>query len=547
MKKLFSTFLIFYLIISIVTSTTVTVGAVSMGESQGLTSDAPLNSWRYRNGVPDNAQSQSYFSVGQGNAWIKTDNGFVNDQGNVIVGATMKGIDVSQWNGNIDWEKVAQSDVDYAIIRVGYGNDEVAQDDKQFQNNIKGCVENKIPFGVYIYSYATNISMARSEAEHTLRLIKDYELNFPVYYDLEDNSLTNLSADNLGVIAKTFCDVINDAGYEVGIYANLNWWNNYLTDPVFDSPNWYKWVAQYNSVCNYQKPYTMWQCCSNGKVDGIDGLVDINFWYSDVRDFDYKATFENQTVSVTSVKLNVTSRVLNKGEKTTLKATVYPVYATDKSVKWTSNNTNVATVTSSGVVTAKSKGTAYIRATANDGSKKYRQCKVTVKQPVTAVKLNTISKTVNRGSRFTLKATVYPTNANVRTVTWKSLNTRVATVTSTGVVTAKAKGATYVRATANDGSKKYAQCRIIVKQPVTSVKLNATSKTVKRGSRFTLKATVYPTNANVRSVTWQSSNKRVATVTSTGVVTAKTRGTAYVRATAKDGSKKYAQCKITVK
>ena len=252
-------------------------------------------------------------------------------------------------------------------------------------------------------------------------------------------------------------------------------------------------------------------------------------------------------VKVTSVKINYTSKVLNRGSKFTLKATVSPSNATNKTVKWTTTNSKIATVTQTGIVTAKAKGTAYIRATANDGSKKYAQCKVTVKQPVTAVKLNATAKTLNRGSKTTLKATVYPSSASVRTVSWKSLNTRVATVTSKGVVTAKSKGATYVRATALDGSRKYAQCKITVKQPVTAVKLNATSMSLKEGSKFTLKATVYPTNANVKTVTWKSTNTKVATVTSTGGVTAKTRGTAYVRATAKDGSKKYAQCVIYIK
>ena len=256
---------------------------------------------------------------------------------------------------------------------------------------------------------------------------------------------------------------------------------------------------------------------------------------------------DNSTVDVISVILNVNAKTLNRGGKFTLKVIVAPGNATNKTVKWITSNSKIATVTSTGVVTAKAKGTAYIKATAVDGSKKYAQCKVTVKQPVTAVKLNATAKTLNRGSRTVLKATVYPTNANVRTVSWKSFNTRVATVTSKGVVTAKSKGVTYVRATAKDGSRKYAQCKITVKQPVTTVKLNVKAKTLKRGAKLTLKATVSPSNANVRTVTWKSTNTKVVTVTSKGVVTAKAKGTAYVRATAKDGSRKYAQCKITVK
>ena len=265
---------------------------------------------------------------------------------------------------------------------------------------------------------------------------------------------------------------------------------------------------------------------------------------------DYDIMFidvDNPVVKVRTVKLNYTSKTLNRGSRTVLKAAVSPSKATNKTVKWTTSNSKIATVTSTGVVTAKAKGTAYIRATAMDGSKKYAQCKITVKQPVTAVKLNATAKALNRGGKFTLKATVSPSNATNKTVKWTTTNRKVATVTQTGIVTAKAKGTAYIRATALDGSKKYAQCKVTVKQPVTKIKLNATSKVLKKGSRSTLRATVYPSTANVRIVSWKSTNTNVAIVTSKGVVTAKAKGTAYVRAIAKDGSKKYAQCKITVK
>ena len=167
----------------------------------------PINSWRYHNGVP-----YSNFSVGASSKdWKKTDNGYLNDRGEVIQGATMKGIDVSEWNGDINWAKVAKSDVDYAIIRCGHGDNYEYQDDIYFKKNVEGCIKNKIPFGVYIYSYATNTTMAKSEANHVLRLIKGYKLSFPVFYDLEDNSQTGLSKATLGKIAKKFCDDFVDS------------------------------------------------------------------------------------------------------------------------------------------------------------------------------------------------------------------------------------------------------------------------------------------------------------------------------------------------
>ena len=167
-------------------TTIATVCGATLGQQSNEFAE-PLNSWRYKNGLPIRG-IESVGASRSSNAWKKTSKGFVNNYGQVIKGATMKGIDVSQWNGNINWAKVAKSDVDYAIIRVGYGDNYTYQDDTYFKKNVKGCIDNKIPFGVYIYSYAVNTTMAKSEANHVLRLIKGLKLDFPVYFDMEDNS-----------------------------------------------------------------------------------------------------------------------------------------------------------------------------------------------------------------------------------------------------------------------------------------------------------------------------------------------------------------------
>lgn len=155
--------------------------------------------------------------------WSKTEDGkFVNGNGDVIEGATMKGIDVSKWNGDIDWKTVATTDVDYAIIRCGYGDNYVYQDDAYWEQNVKGCEENNIPFGVYIYSYAETVQQAQSEAAHVLRLIEGHTLNFPIYLDVEDSVQAKLPKSTLTQIINTFVNAIHNQGYEVGIYANLN-------------------------------------------------------------------------------------------------------------------------------------------------------------------------------------------------------------------------------------------------------------------------------------------------------------------------------------
>ena len=146
----------------------------------------------------------------------------------------------------------------------------------RWKYNADECTRLGIPFGVYIYSYALNTDEARSEAEHVLRLVEGYDLSLPVYLDLEDERYTGrLSNKEIADIAEVFCETIQSAGYEVGIYANLDWFRNRLTDWRFGQ--WTRWVAQYNYECNYEKNYSMWQCTSTGFVDGIDGPVDLNF------------------------------------------------------------------------------------------------------------------------------------------------------------------------------------------------------------------------------------------------------------------------------
>ena len=224
-------------------------------------------------------------------AWSKNSDGkFVDGNGKVMEGATMKGIDVSKWNGNINWKKVAASDVDYAIIRCGFGDDYTSQDDKYWEKNVKGCEDNNIPYGVYIYSYAQSVSQAKSEAKHVLRLVENHKLNFPIYLDVEEDDQAKLSKSKLTDIINTFVTEIHNQGYEVGIYANLNWWTNYIDKSVASNQTWFKWVAQYNNIgTTYTGVYQMWQCSDKGTVSGIRGNVDLNFWFDKVRTTTYNA------------------------------------------------------------------------------------------------------------------------------------------------------------------------------------------------------------------------------------------------------------------
>ena len=139
-----------------------------------------------------------------------------------------------------------------------------------------------MPYGIYLYSYAQTVEDAKEEAAHTLRLLKGLNPSYPVFYDLEDYSvMSSVSKSTIAQIAKTYVTTIQNAGYNCGVYANLNWFTNYLTDPYFDSVM--KWVAQYNVECTYMKPYIMWQGTSSGYVDGIAGRVDIDVTFNSLR------------------------------------------------------------------------------------------------------------------------------------------------------------------------------------------------------------------------------------------------------------------------
>lgn len=226
------------------------------------------NSFRYTDGQMKDRGDANYA------ARATTNSGWPNDPK-----AICKGIDVSYHNGTIDWKKVKQAEVEYAIIRCGYGTNDKNQDDKKWEENVKGCIDNNIPYGVYLYSYADTVEKASSEADHAIRLLQGKKFKYPVYYDLEEEAIRKkLSKTEIANIAKTFCNKLSAKGYTVGIYANKDWFTNYLTDSCFN--NWTKWVAQYNTVCNYQGKYDMWQCSSTGRVPGISGNVDLNYSYS---------------------------------------------------------------------------------------------------------------------------------------------------------------------------------------------------------------------------------------------------------------------------
>lgn len=255
---------------------------------------------------------------------------------------------------------------------------------------------------------------------------------------------------------------------------------------------------------------------------------------------------------VQSITLNNTEVSLYPNEHVQLTATISPENATNPAISWTSSNTDVATVLATGYVTAVSEGTAVITANSTDGSGVSASCTVTVLHNTVYVDGITLSETsaeLHEGETKQLTATVSPENADNKTVTWTSSNAAIATVSETGLVTAKAEGNAVITATSNDGTNISASCNVTVLKNeilITSLTLSDTSAELNEGETLQITATIAPENADNKELAWTSSNPSVATVNSTGLVTAKTEGTATIRAITTDGSGLSATCDITV-
>lgn len=196
---------------------------------------------------------------------------------------TQAGIDVSKWQGEIDWDKVKKAGVQFAIIRAGYRGSSTGSlvVDPYFEANIRGAINAGIDVGVYFFTQAVNEIEAVEEASMVLKLVRDYQLTYPIYIDTEgaggNGRADTLDVDTRTLVCEAFCRTVKNAGYTAGVYASRNWLNNNLHTEKLD--DYVIWLAEYRSVPLYQGYYEMWQYTSKGKVDGIEGRVDLNISY----------------------------------------------------------------------------------------------------------------------------------------------------------------------------------------------------------------------------------------------------------------------------
>lgn len=201
----------------------------------------------------------------------------------------MRGIDVSSNQGRIDWFKVKPF-IDFAIIRLGYGNDLISQDDVYFERNSQICEDLNIPYGVYLTSYATNLDEARSEVNHTLRLVETKHLEYPIFLSVEAKCQMALKKEDLTEIVKYYCEEIEKKGYLVGIYSNINRFKSNLDS--IELERFDKWVSEWNKELTYIGKVGLWQNNSYEEIAGIKGRVD-----SSVSLIDYPKITKNQNIT----------------------------------------------------------------------------------------------------------------------------------------------------------------------------------------------------------------------------------------------------------
>lgn len=182
-----------------------------------------------------------------------------------------QGIDVSKYQGLINWSKVR---TDFAIVRAGHGR-YIDQKDPMFERNYAGAKAAKIPVGAYWYSYATSVGEARKEAEVCLQVLAGKQFEYPIYFDVEDSRQSKLDKATLTAICEAFCDTLEKAGYYVGVYASTYWFAHKLDHARLASRHTI-WLADYRKYYNRDMARNMHQITSNGHVSGISGRVDLD-------------------------------------------------------------------------------------------------------------------------------------------------------------------------------------------------------------------------------------------------------------------------------
>lgn len=359
--------------------------------------------------------------------------------------SNVRGIDVSWYNGTVNWNSVKQQGYSFAMLKTGDGAQTGTYEedlDQQFEANYYSAGNAGIKRGVYHFCCTTTVAGAKKEAEYCLKILKGRKLEYPVVYDIEQAGTFKKGKKNTTAIAKAFCDRIKKAGYTPMIYSS-----DYRLNNDFD---WSKlsgikiWVGSYGiKKPAFSGSYDMWQYTDKGKVPGANtdkGYCDLNYSFMEAE----------------RIMLNTSRIVLGAKETYTLKTSVKPSGCTD-SKKYTTSNKRVATVNSSGKITAKKPGKATI--TVTTGSGKSDRCTVEVKKEPSKIKLAKKSVKLKRGKTYQIKP-ILSSKSQSNRITYTSKHRAVAVVSGKGLVRAKKKGITYI--TVQTYNKKNTKLKVIV-------------------------------------------------------------------------------------
>lgn len=193
----------------------------------------------------------------------------------------IKGIDVSEFQGSIDWAKVKKDGVEFAILKLAniYDYDANYKDSK-FDTNYKNARAQGIKVGAYIYNYCNTVDTLKKGLEWVIGKLAGKKLDLPLYLDMEDKDIQGETKETLTNQCNKFAKYVKSKGYRAGVYANLNWLENELNPGDFDK-DISVWVAQYYKECQYTGKYDIWQYSSSGKVDGVSGNCDMNYLYNE--------------------------------------------------------------------------------------------------------------------------------------------------------------------------------------------------------------------------------------------------------------------------
>ncbi|MBQ7604166.1 MAG: hypothetical protein IJU75_04365 [Clostridia bacterium] len=290
---------------------------------------------------------------------------YYTSSGTEVPGVVSRGIDVSTFQKEIDWDALREEydagRVDFVIIRCGYGDDFEEQDDYRYYRNVEECVRVGIPFGIYLYSYADSVAHAESELRHVLRLIDGYEPSYPVFYDLEDKVMSKLTAEEFRGIVDVFCGGLHDLGYETGVYSMRTWYTreDRLGGLDYNEKPWLvKWIAEYNPTLKYTEGFDIWQATSKGSVGGISADVDVNYSFLPKRQADHcYVTFDINTNA--EVGCDLTPMHLRQGDR--IGWLPRPVCPTKKFLGWYTSPTGGARVSENTVITAPGRLRLYAR------------------------------------------------------------------------------------------------------------------------------------------------------------------------------------------